>query len=212
MSAFDALLKTGGLQPRMPQPSAGLVAARDAVSKLIVRWDDSDADRIAAVNLFLDRSKDRRRAEIDALRTQVGSCAMPDRFDTVENALRGDWTMRCERGNVQVAITLAPTAPPAVQFLLCAGRLNNQAARRRAPKNGVSRSTSDARYENAQARRLQDRRCRRGVAARKRPYVRHHIRHGTIVDGTGVRYRRRGDRRASIARIGDLSRERALPE
>ena len=49
----------------MPQPSPALVAARDAVSRLVVQWDDALADRIAAENLFLDRSKDRRRKEID---------------------------------------------------------------------------------------------------------------------------------------------------
>ncbi|HXI27839.1 MAG TPA: hypothetical protein VNG89_05445, partial [Vicinamibacterales bacterium] len=38
-------------------------------------------------------------------------------FDTVENALRGQWTMNCEKGKLQVAITLAPTSPPSVQFL-----------------------------------------------------------------------------------------------
>ena len=117
MNAFDALLKTGGLQPRQPQPSTELVASRDAVSKLIERWDDHAADRMAAVNLFLDRAKERRRAEIEALHQQVGACALPDRFDTVENALRGDWTMACERGKLQVTITLAPTTPATVQFL-----------------------------------------------------------------------------------------------
>jgi CubicO group peptidase (beta-lactamase class C family) len=117
MAAFDRLLETGGLQPRMPQPSAELVAARDAVSKLVTQWDDRAADRIAADNLFLDRSKQRRKAEIDELRSAVGACTMPVRFDAVENALRGDWTLACERGRLQIAITLAPTMPPAVQYL-----------------------------------------------------------------------------------------------
>jgi hypothetical protein len=35
----------------------------------------------------------------------------------VENALRGDWTMTCERGRLRAAITLAPTNPPSVQFM-----------------------------------------------------------------------------------------------
>jgi CubicO group peptidase (beta-lactamase class C family) len=117
MNAFEELRKTGGLQPRMPQPSTDLVSARDAVSQLIIRWDDQAADRVAAANLFLDRAKERRRAEIAELRQQVGACQMPDRFDTVENALRGDWSMTCERGKLQVAITLAPTTPPTVQYL-----------------------------------------------------------------------------------------------
>jgi CubicO group peptidase (beta-lactamase class C family) len=116
-AAIDRLDRTGGLQPREIRPSPALVSARDAVSKLVVRWDDELADKIAAGNLFLDRSKDRRRKELDDLLAKVGVCSPPDKFDVVENALRGQWTMSCERGRLQVAITLAPTMPPAVQFL-----------------------------------------------------------------------------------------------
>jgi hypothetical protein len=119
-NAFDALDKTGALTPRMPKPSPALVEARDAVSQLVVKWDDALADRLAAENLFLDQSKDRRRKAIDDLRAQVGTCTVPagpPSFDIVENALRGSWTMRCERGPLQVAVTLAPTTPPRVQFL-----------------------------------------------------------------------------------------------
>ena len=75
------------------------------------------ADRIAAVNLFLDQSKDRRKADIDALHAKVGACPAGSGFDHVENALRGDWMMSCERGRARVTITLAPTMPPKVQFL-----------------------------------------------------------------------------------------------
>jgi CubicO group peptidase (beta-lactamase class C family) len=115
--AFDLLARTGGLQARVPQPSAALVSARDAVSRLVTRWDDQLADGIAAENLFLDRSRDRRRAELEDLHARYGACAPLPGFDVVENALRGRWTMDCERGKLQVAITLAPTMPPRVQFL-----------------------------------------------------------------------------------------------
>ena len=116
-NAFDLLAATGGLQRRMPQPSPALVDMRDAVSRLVVKWDDAAADEMAAMNLFIDRSKDRRRKEIEDLRAQVGQCAVPSSFDTVENWLRGQWTMKCERGDVRVSITLAPTMPPRVQHL-----------------------------------------------------------------------------------------------
>ncbi|MBA3295483.1 MAG: hypothetical protein H0U19_00980 [Acidobacteria bacterium] len=116
-NAFELLAKTGGLQRRMSQPSAALIAARNAVSKLILKWDDEQAEQVAAMNLFLDRSKDRRHKEIDDLRSNVGACAAPASFDTVENALRGIWKMKCERGDLRVSITLAPTLPPKVQFL-----------------------------------------------------------------------------------------------
>ncbi len=115
--ATDRLIATGAFQAREQRPSPELVAARDAVSRLVLRWDDGLATRIAAENLFLDRSMDRRKKEIENLLANVGSCTAPDRFDFVENALRGQWTMNCERGRLQVSITLAPTMPPAVQFM-----------------------------------------------------------------------------------------------
>ena len=116
-AAFDRLERTGGLVPRQVVPSPALVAARDDVSKLVVRWDDGVAESIAAENLFMDRAKERRRKEVEELIAKTGPCAPPDNFDVVENALRGSWTMSCERGKLQVSITLAPTMPAKVQYL-----------------------------------------------------------------------------------------------
>ncbi|HSC25778.1 MAG TPA: serine hydrolase domain-containing protein [Vicinamibacterales bacterium] len=116
-TAFERLSATGGLQPRVVQPSPALVEARDAVSRLIARWDDTEIDRIAADNLFLDRSKERRRADLDALRSKVGLCKAAQAFDYLENALRGEWTLSCERGDVRASVTLAPTMPPRVQVM-----------------------------------------------------------------------------------------------
>src|SRR4051812_47619055 len=48
-AALEALARTGALQPRLPQPSPALTSARDAVTGLIVKWDDAAAERIAAV-------------------------------------------------------------------------------------------------------------------------------------------------------------------
>ncbi|MEJ7812956.1 MAG: serine hydrolase domain-containing protein [Gemmatimonadaceae bacterium] len=115
--ALAMLAKTGALEPRVPQPSSALAAGRESVSRLVLRWDDALADSVAAVNLFLDRSRDRRRAEIARLLEQAGPCRQGDGFEVVENALRGQWLMPCERGALRVTITLAPTMPPAVQYL-----------------------------------------------------------------------------------------------
>ena len=115
--AFDRLSKSGGMPARMPAPSPALTRARGAVSRLIVNWDDKLADEIAAENLFLDQSKNRRRADIERLHETVGACTPGAGFDFVENALRGRWTMSCEKGRLEVAITLAPTMPPKVQLL-----------------------------------------------------------------------------------------------
>jgi CubicO group peptidase (beta-lactamase class C family) len=115
--AFERLSESGGMVPRLPTPSPALTSARDAVSRLIVKWDDALANEIAAENLFLDQSKDRRRSEIERLHGSVGACAPGSGFDDVPNALRGRWTMSCEKGKLEVAITLAPTMPPKVQML-----------------------------------------------------------------------------------------------
>jgi hypothetical protein len=70
---------------------------------------------MAADNLFLDSPMARRRAEIEAAKARLGACR-PDGAFEVENALRGRWKMTCDRGFLRVAITLAPTEPPLVQF------------------------------------------------------------------------------------------------
>ena len=117
-AAMEAFVDRAGLKPRQPAPSPALTEARDAVSRLVSHWDDALADRIAAENLFLDRAKERRHAEIERLRASVGACRQDARpFDVVENALRGRWTLDCEKGKLEVAITLAPTMPPRVQFM-----------------------------------------------------------------------------------------------
>ena len=117
-AAFDLLAKTGGLLPREVQPSPALISAQKSVTQLVSAWDDRLAESIAAENLFLDESSDRRRARVDELRTKVGACpAAPEKFAYVENALRGHWTIACERGKLLATITLAPTMPPKVQFL-----------------------------------------------------------------------------------------------
>src|SRR6185369_6282027 len=93
------------------------VSRAEQVTRLVTKWDDKLADSVAAVNLFMDRSRDRRAAEIRQLQTKLGPCRSASGFSVIENALRGSWIMPCERGSLRVSITLAPTMPPTVQFL-----------------------------------------------------------------------------------------------
>jgi len=111
-----ALHRTGALQPRVVQPSPALLAAQKDVSQLITKWDDALASRIAADNFFLDEAKEHRAARIRELNTKHGACRFAASIEA-ENALRGRWRMPCERGWLDVAITLAPTMPPQVQFM-----------------------------------------------------------------------------------------------
>ena len=115
--ALDALMRTGGLVAREPQPAPVLLTRRDQVTRLIDRWDDALADSLAAMNLYRDESKRRRRAAIERLTTAAGGECRNEGPFVVENALRGRWRMRCTNGDLRVAITLAPTEPATVQFL-----------------------------------------------------------------------------------------------
>jgi CubicO group peptidase (beta-lactamase class C family) len=115
--ALTLLAETGALQPRMADPSPDLVKMRETVTRLVTAWNDDVARSIAADNLFLDRSLDRRAKEVAALRERVGACRDDTRFAYVENALRGRWVVSCERGLVLASITLAPTIPVKVQYM-----------------------------------------------------------------------------------------------
>ena len=114
--AATALYRTGAMQPRLPQPSRALLAAQKDVTQLVTNWDDALATRIAADNLFLDETKERRAARMRELQVKHGACTPASGIDA-ENALRGRWRMKCERGWLDVSITLAPTTPPLVQFI-----------------------------------------------------------------------------------------------
>ena len=115
--AFAALHRTGALRPRVVRPSPALLAAQRDVTRLVTRWDDALARRIAADNLFLDEPAERRSKRYAELAQRHGPCRAAEPI-TAENALRGDWRVPCERGWLSVSITLAPTAPvPLVQSL-----------------------------------------------------------------------------------------------
>jgi CubicO group peptidase (beta-lactamase class C family) len=111
-----ALNRTGALQPRVVQPSKALLAAQADVTQLIIKWDDELANRIAADNLFLDVPAEVRKNRWKELAQQHGTCR-PATSITPENALRGEWRMTCDRGWLNVFITLAPTMPPKVQLI-----------------------------------------------------------------------------------------------
>ena len=114
--ALSLLVQKSGLAPRQPVASPALLEARAGVNRLLAAWDDELATNLAAENLFLDESMARRRRAIETLVSARGTCRPDDAFD-VENALRGQWTLGCDRGALLVAITLAPTMPPKVQSL-----------------------------------------------------------------------------------------------
>jgi serine-type D-Ala-D-Ala carboxypeptidase/endopeptidase len=116
-NALDAFLKSGGLQKRELPAAPILTETRDHIVKLWKAWDDAEAQRIAAMNLFLDEPAAQRREEIRKLQQEVGECGAAGPV-IAENWLRGQFNMACEKGIVGVFFTMAPTQPPAVQHLM----------------------------------------------------------------------------------------------
>ncbi len=115
--ALAELAKTGGLEARAPQPAPVLELRREQVSRLVAEWSEPLADSLAAMNLYLDEPKERRRAAIARLVSDAGGSCRSEGPIVAENALRGRWRMRCGSGDLRVTITLAPVEPATVQFL-----------------------------------------------------------------------------------------------
>ncbi len=113
--ALDALVATGALRPRVPQPSPALLAAQAAVDGLYDAWDDGAFTALAADNLALDTPKEKRRTAFADLKAKHGACKAGAL--AAENALRGTWTRPCETGEIVLVVTLAPTRPPKIQHL-----------------------------------------------------------------------------------------------
>jgi hypothetical protein len=114
--AWDAMLKTGGLQKRELPPTPLQTEMRGHLLNLWKQWDEAEARRIAAVNFFLDAPAAQREAEIRAMKDEVGECANAGPV-IPENWMRGQFNMSCAKGTVGVFFTLAPTQPPALQHL-----------------------------------------------------------------------------------------------
>ena len=113
------LHRTGGLEARQPVPSRALSNAAERVARLVDQWSDREAEAIAANNLFLDESLERRREAIGELRDGLGPCQAEPLAP--RNALRGSFRMNCEAGWLNVELTLAPTLPPSVQYFEVTG-------------------------------------------------------------------------------------------
>ena len=114
--AWDALLKTGGLQRREIPPSPMLTLMHDHIFSLWKSWDDGEANQIAAMNLLIDAPANQRRADIQKLKDEVGECTTAGAV-IAENWLRGQINLTCANGTVGAFFTLSPTQPPAVQYL-----------------------------------------------------------------------------------------------
>lgn len=113
--AMETLKDTGALKPRVAQPAPALKRLAGEAAALVDAWSDERAQALAADNLFLDEALPARREAIAAQRKDLGACR-PGTLKP-ENPLRGVQALDCERGRLEITLTLAPVQPPRVQFL-----------------------------------------------------------------------------------------------
>jgi CubicO group peptidase (beta-lactamase class C family) len=183
--AVDILRRTGALAARELPVSPALASARDAVAALLDRWDDDDAQALAADNFFLDRPLAERRDEMRRLHERHGRC----RAGTIqpENWLRGEFRAECERGWVDVAFTLAPTRPPRLQWLALRSGLAPSEPMRAAAGAlaGLSASWTDSAAADLAAASLDRPRLRAQLAAIADRYGACRV--GAPLDGDGAR-------------------------
>jgi CubicO group peptidase (beta-lactamase class C family) len=108
------------LQERMTLPSrqqlmTSLLESRQAaVVKLIRDWEDSDSAGIIAENFYLDKSRELRKKEADAIWESAGSIQEIEALRPI-NQLRGTFLIRCEKQDVEVFFSLSPEKEPKVQ-------------------------------------------------------------------------------------------------
>ena len=122
---FDAFERTGGLQPRVPQPAPILTAMRDAVQHWLETGDDTQIAARAADNFYLDADAAHRQKDLEKIRAELGAFRVVGEFRAL-NALRGLWHIECERGSLEIFITLAPTLPPQLQMCRLTAALAEQ--------------------------------------------------------------------------------------
>ena len=111
------LKATGALLPRVAAASPALQAAFASVTTTLLAADDgaTTAPSWAAENLALDEAWPQRKAAFAEQRAPLGACKPAEL--TAENPLRGRQRLACDKGWLDVTLTLAPTNPPLVQSL-----------------------------------------------------------------------------------------------
>jgi len=111
---LDALARTGALVARAPQPAPYLVEMVRVTQHWLETGDESELAARVASNFYLDQDAAHRRAELTKLCAEAGAFRSVGALRAY-NALRAAWRIECERGALEVFITLAPTMPPQLQ-------------------------------------------------------------------------------------------------
>lgn len=106
-----------GLIPRRPQPvSPHLEAARAKVVSLLAHFDEAEAARTFDREYQSYETFAALEKRLAGLRTAHGACSAGTAFES-ENALRGRARLACERGGIELVMTLTSDSPARIQSL-----------------------------------------------------------------------------------------------
>lgn len=110
------LFETADLKPR-ELPVSDILHERQAqIVQLIKKWEPDLEDKILAENFYLDKSREKRMAEIQSVLEKAGFLQEVGVF-TPRNQLRGSFQIEAENGVVNIFFTLSPEKYPKVQRL-----------------------------------------------------------------------------------------------
>jgi hypothetical protein len=118
LEALRILVPSASARVRRPTPWPETAAARGAVERLLVSWDDEVANGLFAMNVDLDEPLADRRAAFTKLRASHGELTPDDPgTGTTHGPAHQEWWLRGERGRVRIDMILDPESPPRVQWL-----------------------------------------------------------------------------------------------
>ncbi|MBI5069075.1 MAG: beta-lactamase family protein [Deltaproteobacteria bacterium] len=101
--------------PRLP-PTPALTDSAQRVLELLSRWDPAALEAAVDHTYLVYQPLDRVQARLASLSAQLGQCGAPRRW-TVENRLRGDAVVHCERGTLAMHLELTHEVPTRLQAL-----------------------------------------------------------------------------------------------
>ena len=105
----------GAIPERAVRPAADLETAQRAAASLLEKWDRSLAEARFDRTFWHYESPDELESHFADLRARLGSCR--PRSLEPENALRGTQKLQCDKGDLDVFVTLTPEVPPLIQHL-----------------------------------------------------------------------------------------------
>jgi serine-type D-Ala-D-Ala carboxypeptidase/endopeptidase len=111
-----ALRQAGALVPRTLAVSPALAGAYRAAGSMFAAGSIDPGRSLLAMNFLMDRSPENWSRELARLKEEVGTCRTGTPV-TATGRLAGHFTWRCDRGELEGNLLLAPTNPPGIQAL-----------------------------------------------------------------------------------------------